>query len=224
MITVNCPQCRKDFRTYPYRLKQSEKVYCSAVCSHASKRITLEEKKSRRVARGKQYRETHQEQRKEWYKKKKEHISELSHKNYIKNKDAYLQRANEQYKKRKVDYHKDEKKNLWENIKVVRWRKAKAEKDPEWKRRQNETRLRRLDEVKAEAIENGAAFKGREWTDGEVAFIEKNHKTMTTLQMALKLDRTYDGVRSALNRYKIGRKVRILKDLLDKERGEVVVK
>lgn len=222
MVEVVCPQCKKDFKVYRYRVEQAKVVYCSRACRYESQRLPAEENHRRAIERQRKYRALHPEVGLKYRNENKERISQKSHEIYLKKKDVYIARAKESFKKRKILYNTVEERNLWENIKVVKFRKAKAEKDPEWKRKENEKREKRVYEYKAEAIENGAVFKGREWSLGEIAFLEKNRETMTTLQMAIALDRTYDGVRAAFLRFKIPNKNRSLKELMDKSRDEIL--
>lgn len=127
--------------------------------------------------------ERKQEYKEKWYTKNQERLRILGKENYIKNKDAYLVRAHTGFIKRKDRY----------------------KKDSSFRRKAIEDATELASQNYVISVVNGAAMRGREWTDGEVAFLEKNYRVLTVLEMALRLDRTTWGVAGALQRYKISK-------------------
>ena len=152
---------------------------------------------------------------KEYREKNKKRIKIRAHKDYLKNKEKYIQRTQKSYQKRIKKYHISEIENIWENVKASKFVSKKRKKDKEWARKINLQVATQTKENQAETIE-GAIMKGKAWTRGEIEYLRENRGIKTYKEMALELERTYCSILPALQRYKIPRVNRILVDKFDK--------
>lgn len=213
MITIICPQCNKEFKTYPYRLKVAKKVYCSISCMAKGYSLPEEIRYSNKLKSNKKWNDEHKKEQKEYRLNNKEKIKKIQADYYINNKSNphYKEIGKKSYKNRIKKYKTNPVFNLKEVVVASKFACEKMKKNKEWKEKIIEQSHRYSEEKQEMTLENALAYKGSSWTDGEVDYLRNNHTKKTILELAFELRRTFLSVKSALWRYKIGRKVRILK-------------
>ena len=206
MIDTICPTCKKEFKTHPYRFKNSKQVFCSRQCSHESYKLPEELKAQRR----KEYREKNKEDKaikdKIYYKENINKIKKLQREHYQNNKDDYLKRAAIAYKKRKLRWQNNEEFRIKESQTSTLWQREKRKKDLEWKEKKAEERRKSTDEAQLKTLEAIPDNNGRPWTQGDVEYLIENYKKKTYIELAIDLGRTMLAVKAKLDRIEIKRK------------------
>lgn len=197
-LILKCSQCKKPFRTYPYRVKINKKGnFCSSQCwgkFYTLPEGMLKEHKQKWI---RENQELIQEGQKKWRKENKKYLQNEAHKHYVNNKDVYIKRAKISAKEKMIRYRKDEDFNRYEVIKSAQFIYNKKKKDPSWWKKVNKKNKEFSVKQNNESKEWAGNAK-QLWMGSEIDYLKENYLTKTNYEMAIHLGRSYKAVCSRM--------------------------
>jgi hypothetical protein len=192
-LILKCSNCKKEFRTYPYRVKQNEGNFCSRKCYgefYALPEEVLKEHKQKWI---RENQELIKEGQKKWRKENWNHIQKEAHKHYTNNKDEYLKRAKIGHKKYLIKYKNNEDFNRHQVIKSAQFIQEKKKKNPKWYAKVSE-KQKEYETKKNNESKEWASSARQLWMGSEMDYLKENYLTKSNYEMAIHLGRSNKAV------------------------------